>query len=69
MVKRNLIMGFIISVAITDLGFFAFISIASGSPPLQVMPSVNLSQYAGCGMSSLACQTTFRTRKERNAIP
>ena len=56
-------MGFIISVAIIDLGFFAFISIASGSSQLQVVPSVNLSQYAGLWYEFARLPNSFQDKE------
>lgn len=63
MAKRNLIMGFIISVVIVDLCTLSFISIASGSPSLQVVPSVNLSQYSGLWYEFARLPNSFQDKE------
>ncbi|VVB64019.1 Lipocalin-like domain protein [uncultured archaeon] len=47
MIEKDIIMGFNLNVAVADLCTVSLISIASGKTPLQVVPSFNLSQYAG----------------------
>ncbi|MCJ7445651.1 MAG: lipocalin family protein [Methanotrichaceae archaeon] len=63
MAKRNLFIGFIISIAIVDLCTLSFISIASGSPSLQVVPSVNLSQYSGLWYEFARLPNSFQDKE------
>jgi apolipoprotein D and lipocalin family protein len=61
--KRNLIVGFIIFGAIVGLYALYFISIASGSSQLQVVPSVNLSQYAGLWYEFARLPNSFQDKE------
>jgi apolipoprotein D and lipocalin family protein len=56
MVKRNLIMEFINFVALVGPG-------PSGRPPLQIVPSVNLSQYAGLWYEFARLPNNFQDKK------
>jgi apolipoprotein D and lipocalin family protein len=63
MVGRNLSSSFIISAAIVVLGAISFISIASDSSTLQVVPSVNLSQYTGLWYELARLPNSFQDKE------
>ena len=60
---RNLSSSFIIFAAIVGLCALSFISIASGSSQLQVVPSVNLSQYAGLWYEFVRLPNSFQDKE------
>ena len=60
---RNLSSSFIIFAAIVVLGAISYISIASGSSTLQVVPSVNLSQYTGLWYEFARLPNSFQDKE------
>ena len=60
---RNLNSSFIIFAAIVVLGAISFILVASGSSTLQVVPSVNLSQYTGLWYEFARLPNSFQDKE------
>jgi apolipoprotein D and lipocalin family protein len=63
MFKGHLNSRYIFLTTIAILGAISSISIVSGNPPLQVVPSVNLSQYAGLWYEFARLPNSFQDKE------